>query len=83
MNHLLVFAFNGFEIGRYVTADVHDSDQAMLRPSAPYRRSYSRTINARKKAANGLSGEDCIIPGEKPLRYSELKLYNAISFFTN
>lgn len=74
VNHLLVFAFNGFEIGRYVTADVYDSDQAVLRPSAPYRRSYSRTINARKKAANGLSGEDCIIPGEKPLRKRKLFL---------
>ena len=41
VNHLLVFAFNGFEIGRYITADVRDPQQAILKPSTPYQRSLS------------------------------------------
>ena len=69
VNHLLVFTFEGFEIGRYVTANVQDVHQAILRPSAPYQRSYTRTKQARRKVADSATGEECIIPGEKPLRY--------------
>ena len=69
VNHLLVFAFEGFEIGRYVTANVQDAHQAVLKPSAPYQRSYNRTKQARRKVADSLGGEECIIPGEKPLRW--------------
>ena len=69
VNHLLVFTFEGFEIGRYVTASVQDAHQVILRPSAPYQRTYNRTKQALRKAADSLTGEECIIPGEKPLRY--------------
>ena len=69
VNHLLLFTFEGFEIGRYVTANVQGVHQAILRPSAPYQRSYNRTKQAWRKAADSATGEECIIPGEKPLRY--------------
>ena len=65
-----MFAFNGFEIGRYITADVRDPQQAILKPSTPYQRSYTQTKQAQQKVANGFSGDDAIIPGEKTLRYT-------------
>ena len=70
VNNLLVFAFNGFEIGRYITADVRDPQQAILKPSTPYQRSYTQTKQAQQKVANGFSGDDAIIPGEKTVRYT-------------
>ncbi|XP_074610550.1 RNA helicase Mov10l1-like isoform X2 [Acropora palmata] len=74
VNHLLVFAFNGFEIGRYITADVRDPQQAILKPCTPYQRPYSQTNQAQQKVANGFSGDDAIIPGEKTLRKRKLFL---------
>ena len=70
VNHLLVLNFGGFEIGRYVTANVEDPQQAALRPSAPYQRSNNRTKEAWRKVADSNSGEGWIVPGEKPLRYA-------------
>lgn len=69
VNHLLVFNFEGFEIGRYITSNVEDPRQAVLSPSAPYQRSHNRTKEAWKKVAGSNSGEQWIVPGEKPLRY--------------
>lgn len=69
VNHLLVFNFEGFEIGRYITSNVEDPRQAVLSPSAPYQRSHNRTKDAWKKVADSNSGEQWIVPGEKPLRY--------------
>lgn len=74
VNHLIVFSFEGFEIGRYITANIQDASQAILKPSAPYERSYNRTRQARRKVADSLNGEECIIPGEKPLRKRKLFL---------
>ena len=68
MNHVLVFNFNGFEIGRCITASVKDVDQVLMRPSAPYQRNYSRTKHAPKKVAESVTGEECIIPGERLVR---------------
>ena len=65
-----MFSFEGYEIGRYITANIQDASQAILKPSAPYEQSYNRTRQARRKVADSLNGEECIIPGEKPLRYT-------------
>ena len=78
VNHLLVFAFNGFEIGRYITADVRDPQQAILKPSTPYQRAYSQTKQAQQKVANGFSGDDAIIPGEKTIRYKVNEITNLL-----
>ena len=78
VNHLLVFAFNGFEIGRYITADVRDPQQAILKPCTPYQRPYSQTNQAQQKVANGFSGDDSIIPGEKTLRYTVNEISNLL-----
>lgn len=68
MKHLFVFNFGDFEIGRYVTCNVEDPQQAVLKPSAPYQRSKKRTKEAWKKVANSSMGEEWVIPGEKPIR---------------
>lgn len=70
VNHLFVFNFHGFEIGRYVACNVQDPNQDVLKPSAPYQRSHQRTKEAWKKVANSSTGEEWIIPGEKPIRYN-------------
>lgn len=69
VNYLLVFNFGGFEIGRYITSNVEDPQQAALRPSAPYKRSHNRTKEAWRKVADSNNGEEWIVPGEKPLRH--------------
>jgi len=74
VNHLLVFNFGGFEIGRYITSNVEDPQQAALRPSAPYKRSHNRTKEAWRKVADSNNGEEWIVPGEKPLRKRKLFL---------
>lgn len=74
MNHVLVFNFNGFEIGRCITASVKDVHQVLMRPSAPYQRNYSRTKHALKKVAESVTGEECIIPGERPVRCVNVQL---------
>ena len=73
-----MFAFNGFEIGRYITADVRDPQQAILKPSTPYQRAYSQTKQAQQKVANGFNGDDAIIPGEKTLRYTVNEITNLL-----
>ena len=75
VNHVLVFNFNGFEIGRCITASVKDVDQVLIRPSAPYQRNYSRTKHALKKVAESVTGEECIIPGERPVRCVNVQLH--------
>ena len=78
VNHLLVFAFNGFEIGRYITADVRDPQQAILKPSTPYQRLYNQTKQVQQKVANGFSGDDAVIPGEKTIRYRVNQITNVL-----
>ena len=48
---------------------MEDPRQAVLRPSAPYQRSYTRTKEAWRKVADNNTEEEWIVPGEKPLRY--------------
>ena len=68
-----MFNFGGFEIGRYITSNVEDPYQAALRPSAPYQRSHNRSKEAWRKVADSNSGEEWIVPGEKPLRYARVR----------
>jgi len=50
---------------------VEDPQQAALRPSAPYQRSHNRTKEGWRKVADSNNEEGWIVPGEKPLRYSQ------------
>lgn len=73
-----MFDFNGFEIGRYITADVRDPQQAILKPSTPYQRRYNQTKQVQQKVANGFSGDDAVIPGEKTIRYTVNEIANVL-----
>ena len=69
LNHLIVFSFQGFEIGRHLLATVKDPQEMTLMPTAPYDRSrrrgkYDRAV----KVLSQCEDKSWVIPGERPTR---------------
>ena len=63
---LLIIAFEGFKIGRYLSVKVTDPAQGELVPGAPYERT---PVLNRYKAGNQRSvGGGWTIPGVRPMR---------------
>ncbi|XP_074646700.1 RNA helicase Mov10l1-like [Tubulanus polymorphus] len=71
---LLLFEFADFKIGRYLSASVFDPIQTSLESNEPYQRRV--TSYNRYKSQN--TEESCIIPGQRPLRFSGVKLPNKL-----
>ncbi|XP_013385978.1 RNA helicase Mov10l1 [Lingula anatina] len=63
---LLIFDFDGYTIGRYMSVDVQDPQQTSLDPSAPYNR--KRNYGKYKAASQRNGSESWVLPGQRPQR---------------
>ena len=80
VSHLVVFSFQGFEIGRHLLASVKDPQELSLAPNTPYERSKRRgRYQTAVKYMNINEGEDWIIPGQRPTRYKAALLLHSVT----
>ncbi|KAG1667087.1 RNA helicase Mov10l1 [Nymphon striatum] len=64
VQYLATFVFNGFKIGRYITADIQDEAMALLKAKEPF---IQETRND-KESNTDFNCDGIVIPGEKPYR---------------
>ncbi|XP_064632903.1 uncharacterized protein LOC135491148 [Lineus longissimus] len=64
---LLVFEFEGFKIGRYLTVEVKDPTARFLEPNAPYQRQGTNRYSLAEQIRRKSSGEGWVVPGIRPI----------------
>ena len=75
---LVVFKFDGFKIGRYLTVEVTDPHQVVLEPTAPFQRRKPHSLYQQSETN---SGDSWVVPGQRPARSSSFS--NMISTFSH